>query len=375
MNFHLAWFFFCILSAAFIFGFTNFKFEKNRELTIDGLRYLLAAFVAFHHNDISSAYFETGTWKLHDPTLGYIGQFGVAVFFMITGYLFGDISKDTDWKSFFIKRFFRITPLTYLYSIICIAIATYIGITMGNVADFKGAIYWFDGGISGLKPPIYGFKDSYLIGAGVTWTLYWEWMFYLCLPLLVLFFNKKYTLGLCIAVISIFAHCVGYFKIPSPHAQLLLFFSVGVLIKNLKHISLGHSNIKSVAALITLGYCLFFSENNSAYNMTSCVLTGLFFYIIASGANFFGLLTSRGVLVLGDASYSIYLLHGIGWFVMNKMVFHFGTNENDVKYYVIQTLSWYMICFISLLTYKYLEKPFINFGRKVAQRRNATSSQ
>ncbi|WP_455851467.1 acyltransferase family protein [Pantoea endophytica] len=372
MILHLAWVFFCIISASFIFQTKKIQIEQNRDLNIDGLRYVLAAFVVFHHNDISTAYFETGKWALHDPTLGYMGQFGVAVFFMITGYLFGDIKKETNWKSFFIKRFFRIVPLTYVTSLICIAIASYIGIKMGDTPDFSNVIYWLDGGLSGTKPAIYGFKDSQFIGAAVMWTLYWEWLFYLALPLLCLFFNRTYTIGLCIAVISIFAHTSGFFKIPNQHATLLIFFATGVLIKNLKYKTFPSSIFKSAIAVVVLTYCLFISNERTAYSFTSCIFIGIFFYLVATGGNLFGLLKQRGFVILGDASYSIYLLHGIAWFVMNKVVFHYSLQNQKLTYYVIQTFVWYGICFISLISYKYIEKPFIALGKKVSSRQEAT---
>jgi len=375
MSLHLAWVFFCIISASFIFSSKKIKIEETRELNIDGLRYILAAFVVFHHNDISTAYFETGKWALHDPILGYMGQFGVAIFFMITGYLFGDIKKETNWKSFLIKRFFRIVPLTYLSSLICIAITAYIGIKMGNEADFSNIIYWFDGGLSGLKPAIFGFEDAKLIGAAVMWTLYWEWLFYLALPVLSFAFNRTYTIGLCIAAISIFSHMAGFFRIPNPQASLLIFFAVGVLVKNIKNPSASSPHLKSALATIIIFYCLFISSNHTAYNFTSCVFIGAFFYLIVTGGNLFGLLRQRGFIILGDASYSIYLLHGIGWFLMNKVAFHFSLQNSKISYYLIQTMVWYGICFISLLSYKHIEKPFILIGKKIALKVNANSNR
>lgn len=372
MNFHVAWIAFCIISASLIFGSKKIEIESGREINIDGLRYLLAAFVAFHHNDASFSFFKFGSWSRYTIELGYLGQFGVSVFFMITGYLFGMIKKETNWLSFFIKRFFRIVPLTYVSSLACVIIASYIGITMGNKADFKDIIYWLDGGLSGLKGPIYGYKDTYLIPAGVTWTLYWEWAFYFTLPLLSLFFNKKYTIGICIAFISIIAHSASFFKIPNPNTSLIIFFAIGILVRNLRGLVDLPRNLKNHLAAIFLISCFFISSDHKAYNITSCIFIGVFFYLIASGADLYGILKSRGFVVLGDASYSIYLLHGIAWYIMNKTAFHFGMQENYLFYYVIQTGTWFAICFISLISYKYIERPFINYGRRVTSRLEST---
>jgi peptidoglycan/LPS O-acetylase OafA/YrhL len=368
MIFHVTWIAFCIISASLVFGIKRIEIEKGRELNIDGLRYLLAAFVAFHHNDASFSYFKLGSWSKHGIELGYLGQFGVALFFMITGYLFGGIKKETSWVAFFIKRAFRIIPLTYLSSIICICIATYIGMTMGFKPDYKNIIYWFDGGISGLKGPIYGYKDTFLIPAGVTWTLYWEWAFYFSLPLLSFLFNKKHTVGICIAAISVIAHFASYLKIPNPNVSFLLFFAIGILVRNLKGISDIPLRIKNHLATAILIYCIFISSNHIAYNITSSIFIGVFFYLIANGADLYGLLRTRGFVILGDASYSIYLLHGIAWFSMNKIVFHYGIESHPIVYYIIQTVIWFGICGLSLLTYRYIEKPFISRGKKIAEK-------
>lgn len=365
MNLHLIWSLFCILSASFIFGLRKDSFVHNRNYNIDGLRYLLAAFVAFHHNSYSEFFFKTGNWKINDNSTAYIGTFGVAVFFMITGYLFGDIKLQSNWKTFFTKRFLRIFPMCIVSSIFCIALAAYIGKNIAQTS-YSDILYWFDGGITGIKPALFGYQHTNLINAGVTWSLYWEWAFYFSLPLLSSLFNKKYTVGLCIAAIAFLINILPTFKIPTYNISFLLFFATGILVKNLKlTITNRFKKIKNILAIFILFYCIFLSGKTSAYNFYSCILIGIFFYLITSGSTLFGILTSRGFLRLGDASYSIYLLHGIGWFIMNKFIFHYNAQDNKYFYYIIQTLAWYMICYVSLLTYKYIEAPFIEIGKRL----------
>lgn len=366
MNLQLIWVLFCIISASFIFGFRKDSFEHNRNYNIDGLRYLLAAFVAFHHNSYTELFFKTGAWKINDNSIAYMGTFGVAVFFMITGYLFGETNLQSNWKTFFTKRFLRILPMCYVSSICCIALAAYIGnnTTQTNYSDI---LYWFDGGITGIRPALFGYQPTNLINAGVTWSLYWEWAFYFSLPLLSFLFNKKYTVGLCITVIALLINVLPIFKIPTYNISFLIFFATGVLVRNLNlTIANKHVNFRNFVAITILVYCIFFSGKSSAYNFYSCFFIGVFFYLIISGSNLFGLLKSRGFLKLGDASYSIYLLHGIVWFTMNKIIFHYNAQDNKYFYYAIQTLTWYLICYISLLSYKYIEAPFIAIGKMLS---------
>lgn len=372
MNFYVAWVIFCIFSASFIFGFRKEKVEGNREYNIDGLRYLLASLVVFHHHGYSENLVKVGVWGSSDPALAYAGTFGVAVFFMITGYLFGEIKKDTNWISFFIKRIFRIVPMCYVSSVACIVIAAYIGINNAWKINFNDFIYWFDGGVSGVRPVLFGYKYTNQINAGVTWTLYWEWVFYLSLPIISLLFNKRFTIGICIAIIAVLINLSDYLKIPNLNSSFLLFFAIGILIRNIKsQYNYKTSSIltNSLAVAIML-YCIFLSNKHMAYNVLSALLIGVFFFFIASGVNLFGFITSKGSVLLGDASYSLYLTHGIGWFIMHKITIHYGVNENLIVYYVLQTLTWYAMCYISIKTYKYIERPFIKTGKKLSEKIN-----
>lgn len=368
MNLYVTWVIFCILSASFLFGIRKEKIEANRQYNIDGLRYILAAFVVFHHNGYSENLFKIGVWRPSDNVLTYAGTFGVAVFFMITGYLFGEMKKESNWPAFFIKRFFRIVPMCYLSSICCIIIAAYIGMQGGWKSNYVDLVYWFDGGTSGMRPALFGFKHTNLINAGVTWTLYWEWIFYFSLPLFAFLFNRTYTIGICIASIAILINTASFFKIPLFNLSLLLFFAIGILIRNLKsRFDFRFSIlIKNAIALLILIYCMFYSEKQTAYNVISAVFIGVFFFMIATGGTLFGFLTCRGTVLLGDASYSLYLIHGVAWFVMNKVLFHYGINDKHITYYAIQTIIWYAMCYVSIKTYIHIEKPFIAYGKKVA---------
>ena len=359
---HIAWVFFCVLTAPIFFKSKNYNIETTRELNIDGLRYILAAFVAFEHNSIVALFFKTGQWVGYMPVLMYSSQFGVAVFFMITGYLFGNLNKNTNWPSFFIKRFFRIAPIFYLSSVICMIIAAYIGTKTGDDTQFKSILYWLDSGVTGIKPGIFGYTYASAINAGVTWTLQWEWMFYFSMPIVSIFLNKKYSIFFIILFIS------GVALLPYSYGNVLvIFFAVGILVRKLKKSpSLFSKKIKDLIALLILTFCLFIFNNHSAFSLESCVFIGVFFYMIATGSDLFGMLAKRGVVILGDASYSIYLLHGIAWFVMNKIIFHYKLEDQTTIYYLIQTATWYLICFTCTKTYKYIETPCINYGKRIA---------
>lgn len=83
---------------------------------IDGLRGILAYSVFIHHAAISWRYLSTGSWEATSSQFyNYLGDGGVALFFMTTSLLFWskilNSSTGLNWKNLYISRFFRLYPL------------------------------------------------------------------------------------------------------------------------------------------------------------------------------------------------------------------------------------------------------------------------
>lgn len=259
--------------------------------------------------------------------------------------------------------------MCYISSILCIIISIYIGAKNGNNADFKDILYWFDAGITNIHPAVYGVKYSHLINAGVTWTLVWEWLFYFSLPLFVIVSGNKNKLAIILTIITFCFYI--YSKFDYGAAVFVALFAVGGLCKQIKNI-LARKNLTinkkylEVISIIIVAY-LFFKLDNPL-SLSSTVVYFFLFLCFSLGADWFGLLTSRGFVKLGDASYSIYILHGIGWFIMNKICFHFGLTRYLYIYYGIQTLTWLLICIICIITYTYVEKNFNKLGAQLANK-------
>jgi peptidoglycan/LPS O-acetylase OafA/YrhL len=91
----------------------------------------------------------------------------------------------------------------------------------------------------------------------------------------------------------------------------------------------------------------------------------MLFILVVSGCDLFGLLRSKPAILLGEISYSIYLLHGLVLYV----IFTFSSVVN-VKDMDIMTYSQYMpligivVTIFSSITYLLIEKPFLEIGHK-----------
>ena len=93
--------------------------NSSRTETIDGLRGFLATAVFFHHALIYHLYLLSGIWQL--PSSDFfiqLGQTGVSLFFMITGFLFFQKAIQSGgfikWPSYIVSRIFRIGPIYFL---------------------------------------------------------------------------------------------------------------------------------------------------------------------------------------------------------------------------------------------------------------------
>jgi peptidoglycan/LPS O-acetylase OafA/YrhL len=101
-----------------------------RDLELDGLRGFLAFFVFVHHSAVTWRYLQGDGWTEPPSRLfGQLGSASVALFFMVTAYLFWgrvlDRRGGLDWNGFWIGRLFRIYPafLLALSGILLVAFA------------------------------------------------------------------------------------------------------------------------------------------------------------------------------------------------------------------------------------------------------------
>jgi peptidoglycan/LPS O-acetylase OafA/YrhL len=166
----------------------------NRYVALDGIRGYLAFGVYLHHCLVTWVYLATAKWG--PPPLDFeneLGEGAVAIFFMITAFLFwGRVyaRKDLDSTGFFISRLFRVYPL-YLFVLVILLGA--VGYKTHWVAhESHGKILSEIAQWSLFQEPdVNNYGATSRITAGVTWTLLYEAWFYLSLPLMVVIFLKQ----------------------------------------------------------------------------------------------------------------------------------------------------------------------------------------
>lgn len=352
----------CFLFSIFIFNLDFFNFldenNKNNNKEIDGWRYILSFCVVFCHYVFSYYFVNDDIWIA--PNYNFtcnLGAFGVSQFFMITAYLFWgrDFSDYKDYIRMIVKRYFRIFPISFISSFLCIIISfLYIinnkGFSHINF-NFLNMLWWFDAGVINYRPDFSEFSKSRFINAGVTWTLHWEWMFYFILPFMYFFRNaSSIIIVICIYMFLSFENICQ---------SIGLCFLGGALTLYIPKYKL------SKIWIILLIY-LCFSIGKQAISLESIPFGCILFYMIANNENIFGLLNIKAITRMGRISYSIYLIHGVLWFIMFEIL-----KSLKIVFFVFDLLTiitFIIILLFSAFLYHKVEKPFMIIGKKLASK-------
>jgi peptidoglycan/LPS O-acetylase OafA/YrhL len=351
----------------------NVKIPSGRYENIDGLRGFLAISVFMHHSSIWYQYFETGEWATPKSNLyAELGDTSVAFFFMITSFLF--VSKILNiksnlihWPSFFTTRFFRLAPLFYSSLAIIIFLVyfkTYFQIQDSFLHTIKNIGQWVLFTIYD-NPEINNYKFTNLVNAGVMWSLTYEWLFYFSLPIISLSMlfvksNFKYYIIAIVFVLLFFKFGVFSLKIIFP-------FLAGAIAPLLKYYNYKIKNINSkyISVIIIVAFVCLLPFRK--YVVLYILLYSLIFTLIALGNNLFGILHNKTLRIMGEISYSTYLLHGIVLFIAINAFY--GNTEmrklDATEYYVYIFWLTPIVIFVSLCGYTFIEKPFITFGKKL----------
>ena len=338
----------------------------NRLHNLDYLRGLAAfGIMMYHYLMFTFGIFPSETF------IGRVGVYGVSIFYVLSGltlyYVYYNkmLPSKPEILSFFKKRFFRIFPLLWLVTVISIILSKKLPDMTQlilNLTGLFGLIQW----------------DKYF-SAGV-WSIGNELVFYIFFPFFI-FFTKQSKIMMIILSLFIFSFYLYFAFIlldrnidlqlqwrnyVNPLNQVFLFlggFLIGLVFQNI--------TIKNSVSLLVLilGLCIFIFYpvyGNTIHLVTgftriiftvSCFLICLSFYKLS-----FKLPTiaHQPLALLGEASYSVYLLHPLVYSIINifsKYFFHFPKS-------IILILSVISTLVISYFVYEYFEKYFMKMGSK-----------
>jgi peptidoglycan/LPS O-acetylase OafA/YrhL len=290
--------------------------------------------------------------------LFHLGGYSVDMFFIVSGFLiFWSFDADQNKKHFYIKRFFRIFPLYTL--LILVQTLFFIGFSDGGfgqiVKYFISNIFF----LNFLSPSVGTTLSTLHVDAinGSLWTLKNEVVFYALVPLIFMLYKKWGKVILVVlyslsVLYMIGADYLGISKLLILFPSQLRLFIVGITLYVLFD-SLKDKNI-TLWAVMSLGLIVLFGENSYFKFLFYPYLLGLIVIWLAYFV--------RRIKIKFDFSYSIYILH----FPMIQLALYFKINPHNP---IVSFILLFGIVFVlSYFSEKYIEKRFIQLGKKIIKR-------
>jgi peptidoglycan/LPS O-acetylase OafA/YrhL len=335
---------------------------------LDGLRGLAVALVmlnqaplVLHNLQLVPTGFALG--PATRALLDYLGSIGVQIFFCITGCLFARKllpAQNVDWPLFFVRRIRRLMPAYAVAVLATIAVAALFSrVDRHFVASALDAIPRMMAFGFYPLPRVGAFETSRLLG--MSWTLAFEWRFYVVLPLVFMVMRLgKAPGGVAIAVVAVVLMVVEGFGV-------WMFFALGALASPLTRLQ--PTAGQCAAARGVLCICVASMALNWAVVDQDRVLQGLhvlaLFTCVAVARP--RLLSGRSAVTLGTLSYSLYLLHVMVFFAVFGLchVYFFDVARLSlVAFTLLASLAVAVVTMLSALSYLLLERRFIDFDSR-----------
>lgn len=339
--------------------------NKNLQL-IQLLRGIASLLVVMLHCTVNS------TQILQQTFLGNFFSFGgagVDIFFVLSGFIITYTNlkfiSNPDHFNFFIKRrIVRIYP-TYWIIILMFLLLQIL------LPSFYTTHYSFD--IKNILSTFLLFLGHTMVN-GVSWTLSYEIFFYILFSLSFFISQKKWSFYLAMlyaAIIILLPFFNFNFEQSNSWLTLITYpmnveFFMGILATVLipkipantaKPLIIMGSVIFLMSAIYyNLNYYLFSNSFNRVvlFGIPSfLIITGLVKYELANKIK-----VNAVFLLLGEASYSLYLLHLPVVVASFKVLSKLNISNNIITQFIILLIICF-ICYASIVFYKFVEKPII----------------
>lgn len=366
--------------------------KKNRRLTfIDALRGLASlAIVLYHLVKIPQPNLEIPSYLNVIKT--HFGL-GVTLFFVISAYTLCLSSENRRSEKkrilkFYIRRFFRIAPLFYIMLLFWTLVRLVLWSKETSLLEFlSNATFAFN-----FFPEFH----TSIVWAG--WTIGVEILFYLIFPYIYSVFNTSqkllglfvFTIGLAVLSIS---HILTLQDIPNSYTYMfflsrfpIFIFGMIVFRWQKKASKFKESNEEKTKKLSILGIILFFIfsiiliNSQPLLNSMPGAIIRVYTYIWAINfgilintlfLNSYCLIVNKFTCFYGKISYSIYLLHPFIIYALipvYRSIYDLSFASSIIKLFICTLITLAILTPLSMLSFKYIEKPGLKFGKGLITR-------
>lgn len=358
----------------------------NRIPEIDGLRGIaILMVVSFHYinNQLVASQNLFGKMLYFSTSFGWAG---VDLFFVLSGYLIGNIllrTKNSPYylQTFFVRRLLRIIPNYYLLLVIIFIVFN---------SSFLQSNTFLSGNQSIPFWSYFFMIHNFFMGAqenmgnaalSVTWSIGIEEQFYVIFPFLLLVIKKKILPFLLITFIVLanvlrfsFDHWIPSYVLLPCRADAI---SLGVLVAwigceyNLsKWIAKYKTQLCSLLTILLIGCTSIFLIYKDLGVLKHTLLAiffsiGLIFGIGGKEGKWRQLLRWRLLITTGNISYSLYLFHylilGLSHYILSSKNYIGINNFFDV---VVSMIAFVVSMVFAWLVYIFLETPMVTIGKR-----------
>lgn len=333
----------------------KYKISDNN---LDLLRLLLALSVVFLH---LNHLIDNQLVNTLGDTFHYISASAVPSFFIISGFLiYMSYERSSSLNSYFTNRFLRLYPAYFLLILACT-------IFLGLVSDLSLTDYYSLGTVkyfiynalflNFMAPSLPGLFENHnlTIVNGALWSLKIEVMFYLAVPLLFKLLESHKNIIYLVVI-----YTLSFFYIT---------FIESIAADNPKYLSLIHQLPAQMSYFIAGIFCYKYyslivkwklyiipiSLAGLIYDMVYLKPLLLSFLLVLTFINFRYVLSLKKI---GDLSYGVYIYH----FPLIQLFIYFGYTFTTA---VEVSFLFFIILFISLLSWKLIEKPSLKLKRYI----------
>ena len=298
--------------------------------------------------------------------LHYYGNFGVELFFIISGYLIYSIviKHNFNVADYLVKRIQRIYPsfivILMIYIALCFAVPSENKLPQSILPQL---LYIAQNLL--LLPGVFQIKPIIT----VSWTLSYEMLYYLFLPLFIAIFNfRKLDPNIrknCIIFVlfSYWLICI-IFNISVSRISLFCLGAFAYEVKNTL-IKEEASNVIGMSSIIlSLFSSYIFIYYNYKLPIIHYILNSIliFIFYLCSSLSSNGIskvLTSKYIRLFGNISYSYFLVHGLTlkffFFVFNKLIY--AHSDLVVAFYCLMPVCFILTLMTAIIFYLLVEYP------------------
>ncbi len=364
---------------------------------LDGIRGVAISMVVFYHYIILNIIPARGSLLWYALLPGHLGWAGVDLFFVLSGFLIGGILLDVRtsgnyFRVFYTRRFFRIVPVYALF-LCCFFLLLHL-----NTAGHTPKLQWITAGSLPWYSYVLFLQNFWMAFANtggpfatnITWSLAVEEQFYLTLPLVIRFFEKKRLVqilfeGLGLALIlRIALFCLWprlnyswFVLMPCRADALLLGVLAAVALRDPRWKSWFQGNRSLLRILLlflavcvcalTRMYYAAFGFAIASLGLTSIAalsVVGLVYALVFPESHLSRCLRWAWLRKLGGLAYGIYLFHQLIFDLLYGLIWSHSPILTVSSKLALTLLAFTVTFFVCQLSWTFFEKPLVATGHR-----------